>query len=498
MKREKIENALNEISDSFIREAAGAKTKPRLAPWFGVVAAVLAAALIAGALWQPGSALPKSTQHPSPTLTGTPTVPPQGATVRSWQLCNKYALSPVQYPQVCSYPLEDDFSAYKQWRSDQTALHDQPEGYADSLQDHFAEAIPLLLKNNGSNAVCSPLNIYMALAMLAETTAGESRQQILRLLNADSIEALRTQAGQVWKAHYNDDGLSTSILGSSLWVRDDYRCIQETADLLAQHYYASVYSGDLGSEEMNERLRTWLSAHTGGLLDSYVDKVQLDPRTSLALVSTILYQVQWVNFFSEKGNTESSFHGTAGDTTVVFMNDLLPYGPYYWGDHFGAVGLSLEDGSRMWLFLPDEGTTPEQLMESGEVFSFLAQDHNSYENRKNLMVNLSLPKFDISCELELTQQLKALGITDVFQMGIADFSPLLQEKDGGFVSDVKHAARVAVDEEGVTAAAYTMIMRAGAGMPPEEEMDFVLDRPFVFVIESRDSLPLFAGIVNQP
>jgi hypothetical protein len=29
-------------------------------------------------------------------------------------------------------------------------------------------------------------------------------------------------------------------------------------------------------------------------------------------------------------------------------------------------------------------------------------------------------------------------------------------------------------------------------------MDFTLDRPFLFCVESRDGLPLFAGIVNEP
>ena len=55
-----------------------------------------------------------------------------------------------------------------------------------------------------------------------------------------------------------------------------------------------------------------------------------------------------------------------------------------------------------------------------------------------------------------------------------------------------------IDEEGVEAAAYTIMAICGAGMPPEEEIDFVLDPPFLFVITSRDGLPLFAGIVNQP
>ena len=42
------------------------------------------------------------------------------------------------------------------------------------------------------------------------------------------------------------------------------------------------------------------------------------------------------------------------------------------------------------------------------------------------------------------------------------------------------------------------MMEAGAAMPPDEEVDFILDRPFLFVIESHDGLPLFVGTVNTP
>ena len=497
MKREKIENALNEISDSFIREAAGAKTKPRLAPWFGVVAAVLAAALIAGALWQPGSALPKSTQHPSPTLTGTPT---EG---RNSTIHQAFYLSAPVYPDLCGYPLEFDSGTYAQWLADQEALHDQPEGYADNLHGCFSKMVPLLLAGNGGdNAVCSPLNIYMALAMLAESTDGASREQILQLLDADSLEALRRQAGQVWKANYNDDGLTTSVLASSLWLDSECTVNRQTADLLAEHYFASVFSGDLGSAEMNEALRSWLSEQTGGLLDGFIEDVKMDPRTVLALATTVFFQTQWCDPFQARNNTTDTFHGTAGDTTETFMNQTLSYGPYYWSEHFGAVQLELEGGCNMWLFLPDEGTSPEQLVQSGELFQFLQAKPNirasDFGNKKHLIVNLSMPKFDIGTRQDLSDALKALGVTDIFDSEKADFTPILPEKDGGYVDQAEHAARVALDEEGVTAAAFTLIQRYGAGMPPEEEMDFVLDRPFAFVIESQDGLPLFAGIVNQP
>lgn len=33
---------------------------------------------------------------------------------------------------------------------------------------------------------------------------------------------------------------------------------------------------------------------------------------------------------------------------------------------------------------------------------------------------------------------------------------------------------------------------------PEEEVEFVLDRPFLFVITSNDGLPLFVGTVYRP
>ena len=69
---------------------------------------------------------------------------------------------------------------------------------------------------------------------------------------------------------------------------------------------------------------------------------------------------------------------------------------------------------------------------------------------------------------------------------------------GIFVSQAKHGVRVAVDEEGVTAAAYTLMSMAGAGEPPADEIDFTLDRPFLFALSDRQGLPLFTGVVNQP
>lgn len=477
MKHEKLSQALSELDDKYITEAA--KKKRPVLRWAAPIAAVLAVAILATTLLQPASG-------------GIPSDPID----HGIQL--KHLAAKPEYPKVVAYPLDEDSDSFEQWWEDQRNLSNQPTGYADSLEPFWEKLLTTTMTDAKDNTTCSPVNIYMALAMLAQITGGDTRQQILDVLNADGMDALATQAKHVWEGHYKNDGLSTSILAASLWLEENYGFNQETTDLLAENFYASVFRGDLGTEEMNKVYRAWLDEQTGGLLTEHTGSVSLSPETVLALASTIYYKVQWIDEFPEKNNTQSTFHGTSKNTKETFMNRTLPYGPYYWSDHFGAINLPLEDGSRMWLILPDEGVDPGSIW--GEVRAFLSQDPgyvDSTANSKSIQVHLSVPKFDISKQLELSDACKAMGISDIFRAG-ADFSPILERSDGGYISQIEHAARVAIDEKGVTAAAFTDIKRDGAAPPPEEEIYFTLDRPFLFYIESEDDLPLFAGIVNQP
>ena len=501
MKHEKLSKALEYIDDRHIAEATNQKRKRF--PWAAAVAAALALCVLAGVMLRPQTQPQPSLQNPTDHTLATTGQEPTPAT--PWQpaqpvelLSNRYAVATPSYPTMVRNPsLGGQGVSYQQWRDDQKAMHDQPEGYADNLQTTWAQLLPKLLSGQeGENAACSPVNVYLALAMLAECTDGESRQQLLDLMNASNINALRTQAQQVWRAHYNDDGLSKSVLANSLWLQKDYGFDPGTVQLLADHYYASVFQGDLGSVEMSTALRSWLNEQTEGLLQEQVQDVSFPPNTTLALASTVNYQVQWLNEFSKKSNVQAIFHGAKGDTAETFMRATLEYGPYYWGDRFGATALPLEDGSILWLFLPDEGCSPESIV--GEATAFLAQRTEDYPNQKSIRVNLSVPKFDVVSDSELSDELKSLGVTDIFRSDKADFSAILPENDGGYISQVKHAARVLIDEKGVTAAAFTTIMRAGAAMPPTDEIDFILDRPFLFILESDGGLPLFAGIVNEP
>ena len=422
---------------------------------------------------------------------------------------NKYQLAAAQYPQMAQYPdeskytkLNGDFDSdgfskvYDAWRADRKKQLEQPEGYTDVLDSYLRTVIPQLLTGGaGENKACSPINIYMALAMLAEITDGESREQILSLLGSDDLDSLHTEASAVWNANYCDDGAVTSILASSLWLNDQINFKQETMDALAKYYYASSFRGEMGSTAFDQALQDWINQQTGGLLKEQASGLTMDKETILALATTIYFRAKWSGEFSENSTSPDTFHADSGDVTCDFMHQSGT-NTYYWSDRFSAVSKSLEGSGAMWFLLPDEGVTPEELLADEQTMDFLLSGGESTEN-KYLIVNLSVPKFDVASDLDLTESLKEMGITDVFDSTISDFSPVTDDTEA-YLSQAKHAARVAIDEEGVTAAAYTVMMMNGTGAPPEEEVDFTLNRPFVFAITGTDGLPLFVGVVHQP
>ena len=417
------------------------------------------------------------------------------------------ALSMAQYPTMAPYPEEPrSDSAYSQnqwekqhdaWRASISAQYREP-GYADSLAPFFAQSMEAFLSDaQGENKLCSPLNIYMALSMLAEITGGESRQEIFDVLGTESIEALRQQASDVWNAQYRNDNATFMILANSLWMNDSLSFRKDTLDTLAQSYYASSYAGTPGSQDMDAALRSWLSEQTGGLLEEQISNISLSPQTVIALASALRYQAKWAVQFSEHNTRPQVFHSPKGDVEVDFLHQDSDK-TYYWGTQFGAVGLPMEnDGGTMWLLLPDQGVTPEQLLKDPEVQDFLVQG-SRWEQQTRLIVHFGMPKFDVASQFDLGEGLKTMGIQQVFSLETADFSPLLDDSVSAYLSQCSHAVRVAVDEEGVTAASFVEMLTAGAMPPPTEEVDFQLDRPFLFVIQSPDGLPLFSGIVNQP
>lgn len=486
MKKEKFYELLGDIDENAVKAAEKSPVKRKKFNWlkYSAAAAACVGIFIGAGLLYEHSKLPPSTGH-----------------IEMYENTDNMLLAAAVYYEMPQYPGEwksdkEWEKSYDEWREAKKALWDQPEGYKDGFDSFFLNSARTFLTDAGAdNKVYSPLSLYMALGMSAEISDGNTRRQILDLLDQKDINTLRSNSKSIWLANYMDDGMAKCILANSLWLNGNKRYAKNTINTLAENYYSSVYSGDPDSDEYNKLMQDWINDQTDGLLSDYVSDIKMDPEMVITLASTVNYSGKWVIDFSEESTKTDTFHSPTGNTQCDFMN-AERYDNYFWGDKFSSVSMRLEDNGQMKLILPDEGISVDELLNDDEAVDFMMSAWE-YENSKYVSVNLSVPKFDISSNIDLKDGLEKLGITDAFNSNKSDFSPLTGNDEKIALSKAEQDTRVMIDEKGCKAASLTVMAYCGSGIP-EEKVDFILDRPFIFEIMSETGLPLFVGIVNNP
>ena len=478
-------NGISDIRDYLIEEAKTPPMKRRRLvrrSWLGAVAAALMLIMLWGIFMQPNGSPSNSALMP-------------------------YAIAKAEYPKMPQCPNIDDMnfevddeaeSAWDAWYED---VMDRKNALGDisSLQSFFKRSAETILSgDDGENLIYSPLNFYMLLSSLAQITDGESREQVLELLGSESIEELRKKVKDVWNSSYRDDGASTCILANSLWLDDDVKPKQETVDILAKDFYTSSYQGKMGSAELNEELHNWLNEQTGGLLEEQVAGFNLDEDFKLAFVSTLYFNAKWS--FPEKDTAVQTFYSPKGDIEAEFMH-REDTEQFYWGEKFTAVNCGFDmGGGSMWFILPDEEYNPENLLSDKEALDFMfTADKEYWKNQEYRYVNKAIPKFDVSSKLDLEDSLKKMGVEDVFNSHVANFSSTLNDSDSIFaLGEINQTNRVVIDEKGCKAASMGSYSFHDSAPGNDEVIEFVLDRPFIFCITGENGLPLFVGIVNCP
>ena len=481
-------DAMSELDEKVISDAAITPVKKKPGKWkiiLGGVAAALVVSIVGYTLY--------------PYVTGKKGKKSEETPVEEFGA--PYVMASPKYPEIPENPnLSDEWDEEKseEYRQVVDELRNQPEGYLDGYDEYLKDVLGVVLSDTGNkNAAISPLCLYLALGMTAEITDGETRQQILDVLHQPDIETLRDHAKSIWLANYMDDGLSKLVMANSLWTNSSWKYEQDVFDTLASEYFAASYTGDPTQAEYSQAFRDWINEQTDGLLEGMVDDLELDPDMVIALVSTVNYSAKWAEAFEKSETYSGIFQAPSGEVNCDYMCTDTAYENYY-GDHFTCVALSTLGNGTVRFILPEEGMTPEELLQDEEVFRFLNTKSYAWDKSEEYYgIHLEVPKFDISSELQMNDYLKELGITDLFDPSGADFSPLVgKDKEGLAVSSVVQDTRVMIDEEGCKAASVVMVLM-GRGII-KRELDFVLDRPFVFEIVSETGTPLFVGIVNDP
>lgn len=348
-----------------------------------------------------------------------------------------------------------------------------------------------LLRNTASaeeNTLVSPLSVVSALGMTMNGADGRTLEQMEQTL------ALPAEGLNAWISDYlrEDPQLKPA---NSLWIRGDGSLTVEEAfrETNSAFYRADIFETAFDDAAL-EAINGWVAEKTDGMIPKLLSQLPAD--AVMYLINALAFEAEWETPYPAHKVMESTFTNHSGEAQPVTMMNATE-GLYL--EDQNAVGFVKYYADRRYAFaavLPNEGISLDDYL-SNLTGSALQQ---LLDHRTDATVRTSLPKFSLEYERELSQTLKAMGMTDAFDAAAADFTRLGHSSFGNlYISQVRHKTAITVAEEGTKAAAATSVeMVMGAAMPPPDLKIVTLDRPFLYMIlDCENNYPVFLGTVTD-
>jgi serpin B len=281
---------------------------------------------------------------------------------------------------------------------------------------------------------------------------------------------------------------------NGVWVLDDYadRIAREYLDLLAIHYNAGVFLAEFDTRPEQERvaINTWVAMRTADRILELFPMGLIDQQTTMVLVNALYLKAPWAMPFIQENTKPAPFHKLDGSQIEVdMMRDEALRADFGLGPGYRALALPLRGQAlELLIMVPDDFASFEEQLDANTLTEVR-------ENMATTVVSVGLPRFQIETQLELTDELQALGMVSPF-VDDRSFDAIMERL--GVITAVVHQTVIEVDEKGTEAAAATgiVITKTNALVP---EAELVVDRPFLLAIRDAptDTL-LFFGRVLEP
>lgn len=364
---------------------------------------------------------------------------------------------------------------------------------------HFAYESAVHILSGETNICYSPVSLEMALLIAMQGAGGNTLTQLQKAL---ACKALSEQdLASIYRSIVGRrEGESQFDAANSLWIPQILHVNNEYIDATKRLYDTQVKQVKKFDKETNIAINNWIKEETRSLLNP---KLVIPSSTQLVIINTLYADGRWSSPFRDTKQAE--FHSLGEQTTIIdFMDKTFDIDgheddpvAYAKGNGWQRVDIAFDNGGCMKILLPDDNMQFRRLRAKAPK---LREAFNASPTvRKDAIIRVQLPKFDIDGFFgdEMIQTLESMGITDAFNQRKADFSALSDAPL--FISKILQGTHIEVAEEGAKAAAYTAIMMEPSCSAPRpvERIDFIVDHPFLFELDSPDGLPLFIGSVTK-
>jgi serpin B len=282
-----------------------------------------------------------------------------------------------------------------------------------------------------------------------------------------------------------------------LWGQKGYDFFPEFLKITENNYGAGLKQVDFiqaqAREEARKSINAWVEEQTQSKIQELIKPGILTVDTRLVLTNAIYFKSAWSHPFPPQQTRDGEFTLANGKKVKAKLMHGSNRTNYLKEEDFEALELPYEEHDlSMIVLLPNNADglpTFEKKLTAANLTEWLGKlsDHK---------VDVTLPKFRLTCEFMLNDVLSKMGMPVAFDSDKADFSGMTTH-DRLFISHVVHKAFVYVDEAGTEAAASTAVVMERLSNPTPAT--FRADHPFVYLVrDNRTGSILFLGRVVDP
>ena len=331
---------------------------------------------------------------------------------------------------------------------------------------------------------------------------GAPADQFHRNLNTLDLTLLNDSARPGAENSEEEGFRPTLSVANGLWIQDGLEVLPGFLNTVTANYGIELAQLDFrkSPDGAAAAINQWVDEATQGKIMQVISRDSITDDTSLIVTNAVYFKGDWENPFEEEETTDQPFFLLDRQEIQVPMMSQFNY--YIWQVDNGYQAVELPyKGNRFTLLvlMPDEGTFEafEQSL-TGERLQAITKNLSSGP------VILQMPRFKLEHSFSAKEGLQALGITDAFEEGSADFRPIAERMNGVpikgiWIADAFQKAFVEVNEKGSEAAAATAFFGAGAASVPPPPVEITIDRPFIFLLRHSDTgAVLFMGRVLDP
>lgn len=344
------------------------------------------------------------------------------------------------------------------------------------------------------NTMISPMSVSLALAMVYNGTAGNTKKQMEDMLHKANLnpEDINKSYKDLVAALQSHDPKVELSISNAIFYRNTFPVKPDFITTNQNYYNAEVSGLDFSkSTEALNKVNGWVNTKTKGKIDKIIEQVNVED--IMYLLNAIYFNGEWKYSFDTKATADRPF--TKEDNTTVQAPTMTIEKPFNYYSHQKFELLEMPYGSgkySMLIFLPENGKKTDDVISMMTVENVNDWISKMTEQKKEVF----LPKFEFKFDDSLVDELKALGMTDAFNDATANLSGI-SDAAKLVISAVMHKSYIKVDERGTEAAAVTGITVGVTSVGPDNS--FRVDHPFVFAIREKDTKAiLFIGKVMNP